>query len=232
MNINEETIDLSTLWQIIRKKLGLIIVVTILITMIAGIFTFFYVEPEYRSTVAVFISDERTGASVTETIGDINMYQKLVDTYAEIAKSRTVAEDVIANLDLDMTVAGLQSMITTSPKGNTQFLNLSITSTDLELSYNMANQLARSLKAVSRELRGTDIVQILDPANVPTAPSSPNIKMNLAIGFVLGLMISVFGVFLLEFMDKTLKDPEFISNELRLPVLAAIPYSDKESYNN
>ena len=61
MNMNEETIDLSTLWQIVRKKLGLIIVVTILMTMISGIFTFFFVEPEYRSTVSVFISDERTG---------------------------------------------------------------------------------------------------------------------------------------------------------------------------
>lgn len=223
--MNEETIDLSTLWQIIRKKLGLIIIVTVLVTMISGIVTFFFIEPEYRSTVAVFISDERSGSSVTETINDINMYQKLVDTYAEIAKSRTVAEDVIANLDLDMTVGELQGMVSTSPKGNTQFLNLSVTSTDRELAYNITNQMARSLKAVSRELRGTDIVQILDPANVPGGPSSPNIQMNLAIGFVLGLMLSVFAVFLLEFMDKTVKDPEFINNELKLPVLAAIPFT-------
>lgn len=231
MNMNEETIDLSTLWQIIRKKLGLIIIVTILITMTAGIFTFFFVEPEYRSTVAVFISDERSGTAAAETINDINMYQKLVDTYAEIAKSRTVAEDVIANLELTMNVGEIQEMVTTSPKGNTQFLNLSVTSTDRELAYNMANQMARSLKAVSRELRGTDIVQILDPANVPAGPSSPNIKLNLAIGFVLGLMLSVFFVFLLTFLDKTVKDPEFISNELGLPVLAAIPYSEYEPNN-
>lgn len=223
--MNEETIDLSTIWKIIRKKLGLIIIVTVLITMISGIITFFFIEPEYRSTVAVFISDERSGTSATETINDINMYQKLVDTYAEITKSRTVAEDVIANLDLDMTVGELQGMISTSPKGNTQFLNLSATSTDRELAYNVTNQMARSLKAVSRELRGVDIVQILDPANVPAGPSSPNIQMNLAIGFVLGLMLSVFLVFLLEFMDKTVKDPDFINNELKLPVLAAIPFS-------
>ncbi len=223
--MNEETIDLSTIWKIIRKKLSLIIILTVLVTMISGIITFFFIEPEYRSTVAVFISDERSGTSVTETINDINMYQKLVDTYAEITKSRTVAEDVIANLDLDMTVGELQGMISTSPKGNTQFLNLSATSTDRELAYNVTNQMARSLKAVSRELRGVDIVQILDPANVPAGPSSPNIQMNLAIGFVLGLMLSVFLVFLLEFMDKTVKDPEFINNELKLPVLAAIPFS-------
>lgn len=227
--MNEETIDLSTLWQIIRKKLSLIIIVTILITMISGIITFFFIEPEYRSTVAVFISDERSGTSVTETINDINMYQKLVDTYAEIAKSRTVAEDVITNLDLEMTIGELQSMVSTSPKGNTQFLNLSVTSTDREQAYNVTNQMARSLKAVSRELRGVDIVQILDPANVPSGPSSPNVKMNLAIGFVLGMMLSVFAVFLLEFLDKTVKDPEFINNELKLPVLAAIPFSPDSS---
>lgn len=224
--MNEETIDLSKLWQMIRKKMGLIIVLTVLVTMLAGIVTFFFIEPEYRSTVSVFISDERDGNSVSETINDINMYQKLVDTYAEIAKSRTVSEDVIKNLDLTLTVGQFQGMISTSPKGNTQFLNLSVTSTDRELAYKVANQMARSLKVVSRELRGTDIVQILDPANVPAGPSSPNLQMNLAIGFVLGLMLSVFLVFLMEFMDKTVKDPDFITNELNLPLLAAIPFSE------
>lgn len=224
--MNEETIDLSSLWQIIRKKIGLIIAVTILVTMISGIVTFFFVEPQYRSTVAVFISDERTGNQTSETLTDINMYQKLVDTYAEISKSRTVAEDVIGTLGLELSVAQLQGMIATSPKGNTQFLNISITSTDREEAYNIANQLARSLKVVSRELRGVDIVQILDPANVPSGPASPNLQLNLAIGFVLGAMLSVFMVFLLEFMDKTVKDPDFVTQELKLPVLAAIPYSD------
>ncbi len=224
--MNEETIDLSKLWQMIRKKMGLIIVLTVLVTMLAGIVTFFFIEPEYRSTVSVFISDERDGSSMSETINDINMYQKLVDTYAEIAKSRTVSEDVIKNLDLNLTVGQFQGMISTSSKGNTQFLNLSVTSTDRELAYKVANQMARSLKVVSRELRGTDIVQILDPANVPAGPSSPNLQMNLAIGFVLGLMLSVFLVFLMEFMDKTVKDPDFITNELNLPLLAAIPFSE------
>lgn len=224
--MNEETIDLSKLWLMIRKKIGLIIVLTLLVTMFAGIFTFFFVEPEYRSTVAVFISDERKDDAASETINDINMYQKLVDTYAEIAKSRTVAEDVIKNLGEEMTVGELQSMISTSPKGNTQFLNLSVTSTDRELAYKMANQMARSLKVVSRELRGADIVQILDPANVPMGPSSPNVQLNLVIGFVLGMMISVFLVFVLEFMDKTVKDPDFIKNDLKLPMLAAIPLTE------
>lgn len=221
--MNEETIDLSTLWGIIRKKIPLIIMVTVLITMISGIITFFLIEPTYKSTVAVFISDQKTGTSELETINDLNMYQKLVDTYAEIAKSRTVASEVIETLNLDLEVNEFQNMISTSPRGNTQFLNLMVTSSDREMAYDIANQLAITLKEVSMDLRGIDIVQILDAANVPSYPDSPNLKLNLAIGFVLGLMVSVFGVFLLEYLDKTVKDDEFITETLNLPFLGALP---------
>ena len=221
--MNEETIDLSSLWKIIRKKIPLIIIVTLVFTIISGLVTIFIIDPEYKSTVAVFISDQKTADSETQNISDLNMYQKLVDTYAEIAKSRTVASDVIGELNLDLNVGELQGMVTTSPRGNTQFLNLTVTALDGDMAYQLANQLAISLKDVSLALRGFDVVQILDEANVPSGPSSPNLNLNLAIGFVLGMMVSIFGVFLLEFLDKTVKDDEFIKNELKLPFLGSLP---------
>lgn len=224
--MDEQTIDLSALWLILKKKMNVIIVITLLATMISGIATFFLVEPKYTSTVAVFINDTKTSGdsnSGSQTINDINMYQKLVETYSTITKSRAVAENAIAELNLDLSVGELQGMIASSAKGNTQFLNISITSTDREEAYKIANQMALSLKTVSKELRGVDIVQTLDAANVPNSPSSPNIKMNIAIGFMLGLMISVFGVFILDFLDKTVKDPSNIIDGLGLPLLASLP---------
>lgn len=224
--MDEETIDLSALWLVIKKKMNVIIIVTLLMTMISGIATFFLVEPKYTSTVAVFINDIKTtsaGGAESQTINDINMYQKLVETYSTITKSRAVAEDAIAKLNLDLSSGELQGMISSSAKGNTQFLNISITSNDREQAYKIANQMAISLKTVSKELRGIDIVQTLDAANVPNSPSSPNLKMNIAIGFVFGLMISVFGVFILEFFDKTVKDPSNIIDGLGLTFLGSLP---------
>ena len=232
--MDEETIDISALWLIIKNKLNIIVVVALLVTMISGIVTFFFMEPKYTSTVAVFINDVRTtnsGGLENQTINDLNMYQKLVETYSEITKSRTVAEDVIAELDLDLSVGEVQGMISSSTKGNTQFLNISVTSSDRELSYKIANQMALSLKTVSKELRGADIVQTLDAANIPNSPSSPNLKMNLVIGFMLGLMISLFGVFILEFLDQTIKNPSNIVDDCDMPFLGSLPHvPDSELY--
>lgn len=222
--MKEQTLGFNAIWMVIKGKLIPILLVTILITISSGLFTAYMIEPKFKSTVAVFISDlKSTNSDNDETINDINMYQKLVDTYSEIAKSRKVTEDVITELGSDLSVEEVQEMVSVSAKGNTQFLNISITSPDSELAYAMANQIALSLKKVSLELRGTDIVQILDPANLPTTPTSPNVKLNLIIGFSIGILISLFGVFLHEFFNQTVKDSAFIESELSLPFLGAIP---------
>lgn len=49
--------------------------------------------------------------------------------------------------------------------------------------------------------------------------------MNIAIAFLLGLMISVGVSFLLEFLDNTFKTKEQMEEVLGLPVLGAIPDS-------
>lgn len=224
--MKDKTLDLSAIWIVLKGKLFQIILVTILITVSSGLFTAYMVEPRFKSTVAVFINDLKStdpDGDNDQTINDINMYQKLVGTYSEIAKSRKVAEDVIKELGLELSAEEAREMVSVSAKGNTQFLNISVTSTDGEFAYAMANQVALSLKKVSLELRGTDIVQILDPANLPVSPTSPNLKLNLIIGFSIGILLSLFGVFLHEFFNKTIKDSEFIESELSLPFLGSIP---------
>ena len=224
--MEEESISLGTLWKIIKKKIIAIIGFTLLATIAAGLITIYTIEPKYKSTVAVFINDVRAtsaGENEQQTINDINMFEKLVDTYSEITRSRTVAEDVIKELELSLSVDEVQQMISSSAKGNTQFLNISIISTDSQLSYDIANQVALSLKKTSMILRGTDIVQILDPANLPSSPSSPSLVLNLVIGFFTGMMISLFGALLLDFLDKTIKDPKYIITDVNLPFLGTIP---------
>lgn len=75
---------------------------------------------------------------------------------------------------------------------------------------------------ISEAMQTAD-VQVIDRAAVPTQPVKPRIKLNIAIGGVLGVFLGVGLAFLLEFMDTTIKSKEDAERVLGLPVLGQIP---------
>ena len=75
-------------------------------------------------------------------------------------------------------------------------------------------QIARSF-----DLGSTSLV-VVSPA-LRAAQIKPNKQMNMAIAFLLGLMGSVGLVFLLEFLDNTIKTPEDVARHLELPVMGS-----------
>ena len=78
-------------------------------------------------------------------------------------------------------------------------------------------------------------VQIIDTAILPENSEKPNIKMNIAISFILGLMCSLAIIFIMEYFDNTIKISSDIEKHLGLPVLGTIPVfpeiSDKKMKN-
>ncbi len=66
-------------------------------------------------------------------------------------------------------------------------------------------------------------IEIVDRALVPRSPVSPNRRLSLAIGGVLGIFLGSLGVFLTEYFDKTLKSEEDIGRVSNEPVLGRIP---------
>jgi capsular polysaccharide biosynthesis protein len=220
-------VELQEYLQIIKKRWLLILAITVSAAAISAVVSFFVIKPTYKSDISVIIGKTDTslgGSSQTANYNDILMYQKLVKTYSELAKSRTVAEHVIKSLDLNMTPGALQGMISVSPKGDTEFLTIAVTSRNAEQAMNIANQLARSLKAVSIDVKKMDNVSILDAALLPTSPASPRPMLNIAIAFFLGLMVSVGLVFLLEYLDSTVKTQDDIEKLIGVPVIGVIPF--------
>ena len=75
---------------------------------------------------------------------------------------------------------------------------------------------------------GVNNVLIVDPAGVPDNPSSPVLPLNIAIGLLLGLVLSGAAVFVMEQIDDAVKDMESARRVLPVPVLGAVPVSDGE----
>jgi len=79
---------------------------------------------------------------------------------------------------------------------------------------------------VSTMLSGlkTSNIKIVDEALVPEDPVSPNIKRNLIVAFLLGLMLGVGLAFGAHYLDNTIKNPEDLDKLTGLPSLGLIPH--------
>jgi capsular exopolysaccharide synthesis family protein len=66
-------------------------------------------------------------------------------------------------------------------------------------------------------------VKLMDAAEVPGAPFTPNHRRDLLMGLVLGLTLGVGLAFGIEYLDDTVKTPEDISRRLKLPLLGLVP---------
>ena len=76
--------------------------------------------------------------------------------------------------------------------------------------------------AVNAELAATN-VRVIERAEVPGAPSTPNAPLNLTLGLLAGLVFGVGAAFGCEYFDSSVKSSEDVEEFLQLPTLATVP---------
>ena len=85
----------------------------------------------------------------------------------------------------------------------------------------------RLVQSIKIELSGQfsgNNVRIVDSAVVPEKPVRPRKLLNLAIGLLAGGLLGLGIVFVLEFLDQSVKSSEDLEEKLNLPFLGFVPY--------
>lgn len=220
-----EEIELRELFYIVWKRIWIILLITVLCLVTSGIVSFFVLEDEYSTSTTLMVGKPKD-YNEDMNYQDILLNQKLVSTYSEIAKSRIVLNEVVETLELEMSSGALSGKINVSLVRDTEIIKISVNDNDPELAARIANVTASIFKKHVSRIMKIDNVQVIDKAVVPVSPVKPRPMLNIAIAGVLGGMLSVFIVFILEYLDNTIKTPEEVEKYLELPVIGMIPHTE------
>ncbi|MCZ7583436.1 MAG: polysaccharide biosynthesis tyrosine autokinase [Deltaproteobacteria bacterium] len=66
-------------------------------------------------------------------------------------------------------------------------------------------------------------IRVIDQAEMPLRPIKPNVRLNLLLGFIAGLLLAVGVAFFLDFIDDSLKSTEEVERFIRRPIYGIIP---------
>ena len=112
-----EEIDLKELFNVLVKKMYIIVLTTIFCALLGFIYSKFIVTPMYNSSTSFVLSKSENGQNTSITQNDLTLNSKLVSTYGAIIKSKTIASSVIKELGLNMRYT-LMDVDTTNDKIN------------------------------------------------------------------------------------------------------------------
>lgn len=145
-----DEINLQEFLYNLRKKIPVLIIATLIGAILGGVNLIFMTKPMYESSTTLILvkSNSESNSSITQT--DIVLNQKLIGTYSEIIKSRSVAKEVIDSLGIDMSVEELISSITVSSKADTEILKITVKNADNQLAPKIASTLADAFTKKSK----------------------------------------------------------------------------------
>ncbi|KAB7671706.1 YveK family protein [Bacillus sp. B1-b2] len=225
----EETISLKELFETLKKRIALIISITLVAMIISGVVSYFVITPEYKSSTQILVNQQKDESSTFYNAGEVQTNIQLISTYSVILKSAAILNIVKEELDLDMSVAALNGKIAVESAQNSQVMTLSVTDSDPALALKIANKTAEVFEKEIKNIMTIDNVKVLPLAEDQEnqSPISPNPPLNIAIAAVVGLMIGIGLAFLLEYLDNTVKTEQDIERLLDLPVLGSITTIDE-----
>lgn len=225
-----EEIDLKEMFSIFwSKKLEMILI--ILGFIVAGIvYTSEFITPMYSaSTTLVLASSEDAEKNVNTTITatDITINSKLVSTYSELVKSKNILREVISNLGIQIDEEVLRKRVKVSSVKNTELIEITVEDEEAINATKIANEIAIVFTGKVKEIYNINNVQIVDEAEVSSAPANINYVKNAILFAGIGLAIAVMYAIIANMFDTTIKSTEDIEKNFEVPVLASIPMIEK-----
>lgn len=229
----EQTYSIKQLLDILLKRIKMIFLWGLLGVVISAGVTFFLITPKYSSQAQLVVTLPQTENT---NVNDVNSNLQMINTYKDFIVSDLVLNQVEDRLKSDYNLKlkpeEIKASIAVTQNQNSQMFSIIAKSPKANEAANIANTVATIFKENAKDVLNVDRITIISNAVVDTTPISPNHKLFLSMGLILGLIVGIIFAMIAELVDRTVKDSQFIVEELGFTILGTVPeVSDKEIAN-
>lgn len=241
MNLDE---NVQKTVKLLLSKWKILVVLALIGSLCAYVYTAKFVAPTYTSSVeflatATDISEEMGTSDSNKTDDSIridetskmNYAMKMISTYLEIFQTNEFCNDVASDLNqkynTSLSSDDIKKSIQAEAVEDTAMFKMIVTTTNPELSFQIAHQLEESIPNQMKESNnGLVKASVEDKAVKATTATSRNYPKNCLIGLAAGLVLACLYIILRDLFDIRVKSSSDLSERYEIPVLGSIPDFD------
>lgn len=225
----DPALDLRAYSRILRQNWMLLVSLTLAGLMASGVASVL-MKPTYTAEAELFVAIQNSG-TVQELQQGNTFSQARVQSYIRTVETPVVLQPVIDTLGLTMTSQQLSDKVTASADLNTVLISIAVVDDSPAQAAAMAQSVATSLiSAVDRlespKTGGASPValSIIRPAESPVSATGPNVRLNLLLGTVVGLMLGLGIVALRSTLDSRIRNEADLRAITEAPLLGAMSF--------
>lgn len=208
-NNKGKEIDLKKVFDVIKHRLWIIIVITAMFTTASTIYSTYFKSytPLYESSTRMMLHAD----------GNFN------NTLEVMISEQIILDKVIEELGLNTSSGALGQQITVGRVANSQVVKIAVTDPDPEMAAIIANAIANVYKRDIGKIINFDNVTILSEADVVPWPINPDTRnRTIIIGFIFGVIAGLGLLFLVDSLDDRIRSEHEIEELLETPLLGKI----------
>lgn len=220
--MEEKTLDIQEVLYALKKRYKLIIII-VLLPVLFSVYKAYQMKPSYESRVKFFVGKE--GITGTYSVGELEEYKSMIGAYVEVFNNEDVVAKLLKKANINLPVNYVRAGLSFIPGDG------SIPT--LEISYRSYNkdEVDQIIKVITENFEGTVGEYIVNSnIDILDSPKSrviyPNKKKVVLVGFIAGLVLALGVVFVLDYLDNSIKNKKELEKVLPIPVIGEIPIHD------
>lgn len=217
--------ELKQYFRIVHEKWWIIVAIVAVAMAATGIKSFYFTTPIYAANAKLIVNQSSGDRAATLNASTIQTSIFLINSYKEIIKSSAIMNKVVEKYpDLGESPERLSAKISVTAANDSQVMNLVYQDTSFVKAVNVVNAVSTVFKEEIPNIMNVDNITILSEADATLKPVAVNISplASMLISFVVSLLLAIGFVFLLNYLDDTLRNEAEIIEIMNVPVLAVV----------